>query len=220
MQARVLQQEMGRAGAFNPFLGEGMGVTIRRSPNPPGLRHRGAEQAPHPADLLRRGALVHRLGSEPNAGSDLAALQRPRVRTRRRSLLINGSKIWTSGAQWSQWCGALVRTDTSVKHDGISFLLIPMDQPGVETRPIKLIAGASPFCETFTDAQAAKDYMLGEINKRWTWSASASPAARARQQTTPRPRRGPAGAPGGDRPSAMSAWTPRAGSTMSTRATG
>jgi alkylation response protein AidB-like acyl-CoA dehydrogenase len=83
---------------------------------------------------------------------------------------INGQKIWTSGAQWSQWCGALVRTDFSAKkHDGISFLLIDMNQPGIETRPIKLIAGASPFCETFfTDAVAPKDALLGEINVGWT----------------------------------------------------
>jgi alkylation response protein AidB-like acyl-CoA dehydrogenase len=84
--------------------------------------------------------------------------------------LINGSKIWTSGAQYSDWCGALVRTDpTARKHDGISFLLIDMHQPGVETRPIKLIAGASPFCETFfTDATAPKDALLGQLNVGWT----------------------------------------------------
>jgi alkylation response protein AidB-like acyl-CoA dehydrogenase len=62
-----------------------------------------------------------------------------------------------------------VRTDTSKKHEGISFMLVDMHQPGVETRPIKLIAGASPFCETFfTNATAPKDAMLGELNKGWT----------------------------------------------------
>ena len=68
------------------------------------------------------------------------------------------------------WCGALVRTDPSAKkHEGISFLLIDMHQPGIETRPIKLIAGASPFCETFfTDATAPKDAILGQINVGWT----------------------------------------------------
>src|SRR5207253_5309825 len=84
--------------------------------------------------------------------------------------VVNGQKVWTSGAQWSDWCGALVRSDQKAKkHDGISFLLIDMRQPAVETRPIKRIAGASPFCETFfTDATAAKDDMLGPINGGWT----------------------------------------------------
>ena len=82
---------------------------------------------------------------------------------------INGQKIWTSGAQYADWCFCLVRTDTSKKHEGISFVLINMHQPGVETRPIKLIAGTSPFCETFfTDARAEKDDMVGPLNGGWT----------------------------------------------------
>ncbi|HBM89671.1 MAG TPA: acyl-CoA dehydrogenase, partial [Rhodobiaceae bacterium] len=67
------------------------------------------------------------------------------------------------------WIFALVRTDTSVKHDGISFLLIDMEQDGVEARPITMISGASPFCETFfTDATAPKGNLVGELNKGWT----------------------------------------------------
>ncbi|MDD3836949.1 MAG: acyl-CoA dehydrogenase family protein, partial [Phenylobacterium sp.] len=106
---------------------------------------------------------------EPNAGSDLASLQ-TRCEDMGDHYLINGQKIWTSGAQWSDWCGMLVRTDFSAKkHDGISFLLVDMHQPGIETRPIKLIAGASPFCETFfTDARAEKNGLLGELNRGWT----------------------------------------------------
>ncbi|HEX4182594.1 MAG TPA: acyl-CoA dehydrogenase family protein [Caulobacteraceae bacterium] len=165
-QARVLQQEMARVGAFNPFLGEGMGVTMI---GPTILDYGTEEQKQRHIPPICRGDVRWCVGySEPNAGSDLASLQ-TKCEDAGDHWRVNGSKIWTSGAQWSQWCGALVRTDTSVKHDGISFLLIPMDQPGVETRPIKLIAGASPFCETFlTDARAAKDDMLGEINKGWT----------------------------------------------------
>jgi alkylation response protein AidB-like acyl-CoA dehydrogenase len=107
--------------------------------------------------------------SEPNAGSDLASLQTKAVDAGDH-WVINGQKIWTSGAQYSDWCGGLVRTDSSAKkHDGISFMLIDMRQPGVETRPIRLIAGASPFCETFfTDARADKDDLLGELNKGWS----------------------------------------------------
>jgi alkylation response protein AidB-like acyl-CoA dehydrogenase len=106
--------------------------------------------------------------SEPNAGSDLASLQM-RCEDAGDHWRINGQKIWTSGADRSQWCGALVRTDPlAKKHEGISFMLIEMGQPGVETRPIKLISGASPFCETFfTDAVAGKDHLLGALNKGW-----------------------------------------------------
>ncbi|MBS0412199.1 MAG: acyl-CoA dehydrogenase family protein, partial [Proteobacteria bacterium] len=81
-----------------------------------------------------------------------------------------GQKIWTSGAQYADWCFCLVRTDpTAKKHEGISFVLIDMHQPGVETRPIKLIAGSSPFCETFfTDAIAKKEDLVGPLNGGWT----------------------------------------------------
>jgi alkylation response protein AidB-like acyl-CoA dehydrogenase len=84
--------------------------------------------------------------------------------------VLNGQKTWTSGADKSQWCGVLVRTDRSAaKRNGISFLMLPMDQPGIETRPIKLIAGESPFCETFfSNARARKDDLLGELNDGWS----------------------------------------------------
>ena len=106
--------------------------------------------------------------SEPNAGSDLASLQTKAVDDGD-AFVLNGQKIWTSGADISQWCGALVRTDPNAKkHDGISFVMLPMDQPGVETRPIALIAGASPFCETFfNDARAEKADLLGDLNDGW-----------------------------------------------------
>jgi alkylation response protein AidB-like acyl-CoA dehydrogenase len=106
--------------------------------------------------------------SEPGAGSDLASLQ-TKCEDAGDHWKINGQKIWTSGAQYADWCFCLVRTDTSKKHEGISFVLINMRQPGVETRPIKLIAGNSPFCETFfTDARAEKDDMVGPLNGGWT----------------------------------------------------
>jgi alkylation response protein AidB-like acyl-CoA dehydrogenase len=80
--------------------------------------------------------------------------------------LINGSKIWTSGAHLADWCGALVRTDPKApKHVGISLLLIDMHQRGIETRPIRLIAGFSSFCETFfTDATAPKSALLRPLS--------------------------------------------------------
>jgi alkylation response protein AidB-like acyl-CoA dehydrogenase len=107
--------------------------------------------------------------SEPNAGSDLASLTTS-AELDAHGWVLNGQKTWTSGADKSQWCGALVRTDRSAaKRDGISFLMLAMDQPGIETRPIRLIAGESPFCETFfTNARARKDDLLGELNQGWS----------------------------------------------------
>ena len=107
--------------------------------------------------------------SEPGAGSDLAGLQTKAVLDGD-NFVINGQKIWTSGAQYANWMFALVRTDSDVpKHNGISFVLLSMDQPGVTVKPIKLISGSSPFCETFFDnAIAKREDLIGELNKGWT----------------------------------------------------
>ena len=107
--------------------------------------------------------------SEPSSGSDLASL-RTRAEDAGDHFVINGQKIWTSGANNADWIFCLVRTDPDVpKHEGISFLLFTMNQPGVTVRPIRLISGASPFCETFFDnAIAQKEDLVGELNKGWT----------------------------------------------------
>ena len=166
LQARVLEQEMGKIGAFNPIHSIGMGITMI---GPTILDYGTPEQKKRHIPPIVKGEVRWCVGySEPGAGSDLASLT-TKCEDAGDHWRINGSKIWTSGAQYADWCGALVRTDTSKKHEGISFLLIDMHQPGIETRPIKLIAGASPFCETFfTDARAAKDDMLSDINKGWS----------------------------------------------------
>jgi len=106
--------------------------------------------------------------SEPGAGSDLASLQ-TRCEDKGDHWLINGQKIWTSYADKADWCFCLVRTDPAAKkHEGISFVLIDMASPGVETRPIKLISGESPFCETFfTDVKIPKGNLVGQLNKGW-----------------------------------------------------
>jgi len=106
--------------------------------------------------------------SEPGAGSDLADLQ-TKCEDKGDHYLINGQKVWTSYADQADWIFCLVRTDTSVKHDGISFILFDMNSDGVEARPIKLISGSSPFCETFfTDVKVPKEQLVGEVNKGWT----------------------------------------------------
>jgi alkylation response protein AidB-like acyl-CoA dehydrogenase len=163
-QARVLQQEMARIGAENPVAGMGTSMF-----GPTLLEYGTEAQKKRHIPPIVRGELRWCQGySEPGAGSDLASLQ-TKCEDAGDHWKINGQKIWTSGAQYADWCFCLVRTDTSKKHEGISFVLIDMHQPGVETRPIKLIAGNSPFCETFfTDARAEKDDMVGPMNGGWT----------------------------------------------------
>jgi alkylation response protein AidB-like acyl-CoA dehydrogenase len=107
--------------------------------------------------------------SEPGSGSDLASLQ-TKAEDKGDHFLINGQKIWTSGAHLADMCFCLVRTDPKAKkHEGISFLMIDMHQPGVEARPIRLINDTRPFCETFfTDATAPKENLVGPLNGGWT----------------------------------------------------
>ncbi|WP_372785802.1 acyl-CoA dehydrogenase family protein [Phenylobacterium sp.] len=163
-EARVLLQEMARVGAENPVAGMGTSMF-----GPTLLEYGTEAQKKRHIPPIVRGELRWCQGySEPGAGSDLASLQ-TKCEDAGDHWKINGQKIWTSGAQHADWCFCLVRTDTSKKHEGISFVLIDMHQPGVETRPIKLIAGNSPFCETFfTDARAEKDDMVGPLNGGWT----------------------------------------------------
>ena len=163
-EARVVQQEMGRIGANNPI--QGMGVMMFG----PTLLEYGTEaQKQQHIPPIVKGELQWCQGfSEPGAGSDLASLS-TKCEDKGDHYLINGSKIWTSGGQFAQWCFCLVRTDTTKKHEGISFILIDMATPGVEVRPIQLISGNSPFCETFfTDVKVPKENLVGPLNGGWT----------------------------------------------------
>lgn len=107
--------------------------------------------------------------SEPNAGSDLASLQTRGV-LEGDTFLINGQKVWTSHADKSDWIFCLVRTDPNAKkQQGISFILVDMQTEGVSTRPIELISGASPFCETFLEnVRVPVANMVGELHRGWT----------------------------------------------------
>jgi len=163
-EARVLQQEMRRIGAWNPIGGMG---TMMFGPT---LLEYGTEEQKkeHIPPIARQEVRWCQGFSEPGAGSDLASLQ-TKAEDKGDHFLVNGQKIWTSGAQWADKCFCLVRTDTTRKHEGISFVLIDMHDPGVEVRPIKLIAGASPFCETFfTDVNVPKKNLVGPLNGGWT----------------------------------------------------
>ena len=107
--------------------------------------------------------------SEPNAGSDLANVQ-TRARLEGGEWVIDGQKVWTSWAEWSDWCFVLCRTnpDAAPKHRGISYLLVPMDQPGITIRPIVQITGDSEFSEVFYDgARTAADHVVGGVDGGW-----------------------------------------------------
>ena len=107
--------------------------------------------------------------SEPGSGSDLASLS-TKAEDMGDHYLVNGQKVWTSYADQADWIFALVRTGPKEpKHDGISFLLIDMASKGVSTKPITLISGKSPFCETFFDnVEVPKENLIGELNAGWT----------------------------------------------------
>jgi alkylation response protein AidB-like acyl-CoA dehydrogenase len=163
-ETKVLQQEMNRIGAWNPIGGMGtmmFGPTL--------LEYGSEEQKQRHIPSIVNGAIRWCQGfSEPGAGSDLASLQ-TKCEDKGDHFLVNGQKVWTSGAQWADWCFCLVRTDPTNKHEGISFLLIDMKTPGIEVRPIQLISGNSPFCETFfTDVKVPKENLVGQLNHGWT----------------------------------------------------
>ena len=162
-QAKIIDQEFAKAGAYNPI--GGMGVMMF---GPTLLEYGNEAQKKEHIPPICRGEIRWCQGySEPNAGSDLANLQ-TFAEDKGDHYIVNGQKTWTSGGQWADKCFAIVRTDKSDKHRGISFMLIDMDAPGVEVRPITMISGTSPFCETFFDnVKVPKDQLVGEINRGW-----------------------------------------------------
>ena len=165
-QTRVLEEELQRINA-RPALGGGMGTSMI---GPALLEFGSPEQCGEHIPKIVRGEIWWCQGySEPGSGSDLAGLQTRAVEDGD-DYVINGSKIWTSNADRADWMFCLVRTDPDVpKHDGITFVLFDMASPGVTVRPIRLISGASPFCETFLDdVRVPKRNVVSEPGKGWT----------------------------------------------------
>lgn len=163
--AQVLAQEMSRIKAVAPSSGMGLSMI-----GPTLLEFGNEEQKKRHIPKIVNGEVSWCQGySEPGAGSDLASLQ-TRAVLDGDQFVINGQKVWTSGAQYADWMFALVRTNPDAsKHEGISFVLLDMHQPGVTIKPIRLISGSSPFCETFFDnAIAKREDLVGGLNQGWS----------------------------------------------------
>jgi alkylation response protein AidB-like acyl-CoA dehydrogenase len=164
-QARVLAEEMRALGCRAPLQSFGIWMLG------PALLKFGTEaQKLEHLPPIARGEIRWCQGySEPGAGSDLASLQ-TRAEDRGDHFIVNGQKIWTSYADQSDWIFCLVRTNPGAKkHTGISFVLFDMRTPGVSTRPIRLISGKSPFCETFfDDVRVEKRNVVGGLDAGWT----------------------------------------------------
>ncbi len=163
LQAKVLGEEMRALNCRVPLQSFGIWMLG------PALMKFGTEaQKLEHLPKIARGEIRWCQGySEPNAGSDLASLA-TRAEDRGDHFVVNGQKIWTSYADKADWIFCLVRTDPSNKHNGISFVLFDMASPGVSTKPILLISGQSPFCETFFDnVRVDKRNLVGELNRGW-----------------------------------------------------
>lgn len=162
-EAKVLAQEMAALGCRPPLLSFGIWMLG------PALLKFGTEaQKLEHLPRIARGEIRWCQGySEPNAGSDLASLA-SQAEDKGDHFIVNGQKIWTSYGDKADWIFCLVRTDTAKKHTGISFVLFDMTTPGVSTKPIQLISGKSPFCETFFDnVRVEKSNLVGALNGGW-----------------------------------------------------
>ena len=162
-QAIVLKEELHRIGARPPLTSFGISML-----GPALLKFGTEEQKKQYLPEIACGEIRWCQGySEPGAGSDLAGLQ-TKAEDKSDHWLVNGQKVWTSYADKADWVFCLVRTSSESKQGGISFLLFDMETPGVSTKPILLISGNSPFCETFfDDVKVPKDQVVGEVNRGW-----------------------------------------------------
>ncbi|MFB0933368.1 MAG: acyl-CoA dehydrogenase family protein, partial [Pseudomonadales bacterium] len=164
-EGRVLQEELRRISARPALVGMGLSMI-----GPALLEYGTDDQKAEHLPKISSGEIWWCQGySEPNSGSDLASLQTKAI-VDGDDYIINGQKVWTSGADNADWIFCLVRTDFEApKHNGITFILFDMTTPGVSVKPIKLISGLSPFCETFfEDVRASRKNVIGTVNDGWT----------------------------------------------------
>lgn len=164
-QAIVLGEELARINARPALTSFGISML-----GPVLLEYGNHQQKLEHIPKIVRGEIRWCQGySEPGSGSDLASLS-TKAELRGDNYLINGSKVWTSYADKADWIFCLVRTDFDVpKHSGISFILFDMASEGISTKPIQLISGSSPFCETFfDDVKVPASNLVGRLNEGWT----------------------------------------------------
>jgi len=164
-QARWFLAELRRRHLPLPLVGFGLSMI-----GPTLLQFGTEDQRREHLPRIVRGEIRWAQGySEPNAGSDLASVTTS-ARVQGEDIILNGQKIWTSYGDKADWMFGIYRTDAGgKKQEGITFLLVCMAQPGIEVRPIRLISGASPFCETFfTDAVAHTRDIINGIGNGWT----------------------------------------------------
>lgn len=163
-QARLVGRARGEVGAVGPP--SGIGVMMAG----PTIVDHGTEDQKRRflPDMVTGRHVWCQLFSEPGAGSDLAGIQTRAVQDGD-EWIVNGQKVWTSGAQYSRWGILIARTDPSVpKHSGITYFVIDMDQEGVEVRPLKEMTGGATFNEVFfTDARVAAENVIGTIGGGW-----------------------------------------------------
>jgi len=164
-QRKVLKEEMARINARSPL--DSFGIWMIG----PALLKFGSEalKQQHLPPIVRGEIRWCQGYSEPGAGSDLAGLQ-SKGEDMGDHFIANGQKVWTSYGDKADWMFCLLRTDTEAKKQmGISLVLFDMETPGVTPKPIKLISGSSPFCETFLDdVRVEKDQVVGDVNHGWT----------------------------------------------------
>jgi len=162
--AKILADEMRALKLWPPLIGFGLSMI-----GPLLLAEGTEEQKREHLPKIARGEIRWCQGySEPGAGSDLASLTTRAVREGDH-FVVNGQKVWTSFADHADWMFLLVRTSaTGKKQDGITFVLMDMAWPGVSVRPIRLISGSSPFCETFlADVHIPVANVVGHIDQGW-----------------------------------------------------
>jgi acyl-CoA dehydrogenase len=164
-QHKVLKEELASINARSPL--DSFGIWMIG----PALLKFGSEalKQQHLPPIVRGEIRWCQGYSEPGAGSDLAGLQ-SKGEDMGDHFIANGQKVWTSYGDKADWMFCLLRTDTEAKKQmGISLVLFDMETPGVTPKPIKLISGSSPFCETFLDdVRVEKDQVVGEVNHGWT----------------------------------------------------
>ncbi|MDG5487625.1 acyl-CoA dehydrogenase family protein [Sphingomonas sp. BGYR3] len=162
-EAKVLREEMAALNCRLPLRSFGISML-----GPALLKYGTEAQKLEHLPKIARGEIRWCQGySEPNAGSDLAGLATS-AEDAGDHFIVNGQKVWTSYADQADWIFCLVRTSRDSKQGGISFVLFDMDTPGVSTKPILLISGNSPFCETFFDnVRVPKANLVGALNKGW-----------------------------------------------------